>query len=431
MPDFADTGARASLHRLLAVVLLYLLAVPGAVAAAQEPGPEHWTRASADALLTYVEAIASHGLDQADYAPAELRRALAAGDTAATEDHATRIFGLVARDLAEGHVRPGRRGRSFIASDPLQPERVARLIDDAIATRDVAGVLDRLAPQVGQYRMLRAALAALPSGRDEDRHRIELSLERWRWLPRDLGERYLLVNIPEYRLRLMQGDAELASHRVIVGAARTPTPQFSTMVTGIVFNPPWHVPQSIVADSVGRLIRSSPATARARGYTWTSSGGRLQVTQQPGPNNALGQMKLDMPNPLAIYVHDTPGKGLFEENVRAFSHGCIRTERPLELAAALLNAALWDRQRIDGVIAAGKTTTVPLARPLPLYATYMTAVADADGAVRYLEDPYSLDAALLAQLHDGREQASTEERSRSRPDSRLQRRTRTVRRAKA
>lgn len=409
MPDLAGRHARACLHGILAVLMLYLVALAGAVAAAaqQPPEPRPWTRASAGALLSYVEAIASHGLDPADYAPAELRQALTSGDPAAIEDRATQSFGLVARDLAQGRVRPGRRGGSLIASDPLQPERVARLIDQAIATRDVAGVLDRLAPRLRQYRMLRAALAALPPGRQDERQRIEVSLERWRWLPRDLGERYLLVNIPEYRLRLIAGDAELASHRVIVGAVRTPTPQFTTMVTGIVFNPPWHVPRSIVAESVGALIRTNPAAARARGYSWSGTGSGLQVVQQPGPNNALGQMKLDMPNPLAIYVHDTPGKALFEEDVRTFSHGCIRTEHPFDLAAALLTGPEWDRARIDGLIAAGRTTTVPLARPIPFYATYLTAVAEADGTIRYHPDPYALDAAIVAQLHDGGERASS------------------------
>lgn len=388
--------------------MLYVLAFAGAMVAAQQPEPQRWTRSSAAALLTYVEAIGSHGLDPADYAPAELRRTLASGDPAAIEDHATQIFGLVARDLAEGHVRPGRRGRSFIASDPLKPERVALLIDEAIATRDMAGVLDRLAPQVRQYRVLREALAALPARREEDRHRIEASLERWRWLPRDLAGRYLLVNIPEYRLRLMEGDVETAFHRVIVGTTRTPTPQFNTMVTGVIFNPPWHVPQSIVLESVGALIRSSPATARARGYVWSSTGSRLLVTQQPGPNNALGQMKLDMPNPLGIYVHDTPAKALFEESARTFSHGCLRIEHPFDLAATLLTSPEWGRARIDELIAAGKTTSVPLAHPLPFYATYLTAVADPDGTIRYLEDPYSQDASLVAQLHDGRGGASPE-----------------------
>ena len=406
MPDLVNRPARACLHGLLAVLMLYLAAFAGAVAAAQEPQPQYWTRASALALLTYVEAVGSHGLEPADYAPAKLRRALASGDPAELEDHATETFGLVARDLAEGHVRPGRRGPSFIATDPLQPEHVARLIDQAIATRDVAGVLDQLAPQMRQYQMLRQALAALPPGRDEDRHRIEVSLERWRWLPRNLGERYLFVNIPEYRLRLMEGDVETTSHRVIVGATRTPTPQFNTVVTGVIFNPPWHVPKSIIAESVGALIRSNPTAARARGYLWSGVGSRLQVTQRPGPNNALGQMKLDMPNPLAIYVHDTPNKALFEESARTFSHGCLRTEHPFDLAATLLNGSEWDRARIDGLVAAGKTTAVPLARTLPFYATYLTAVADADGTIRYHEDPYSLDAALVAQLHDGRESAS-------------------------
>jgi murein L,D-transpeptidase YcbB/YkuD len=242
--------------------------------------------------------------------------------------------------------------------------------------------------------MLRAALVSQPASAQAEKARIRANLDRWRWLPRDLGERYIMVNIPEYSARLVDHGRVLATHRVIVGKRATPTPQFTTSVTGVILNPSWHVPQSIIAESVGALVRNRPAVARARGYTWTRAGGALQVTQQPGPTNSLGQVKLDMPNPLAIFMHDTPAKALFDQKVRAYSHGCVRTDKPLDLAAKLLSGTEWTPERIAQTIAGRETITARLPRPIPVYIVYMTARVDADGTLQLFDDPYRLDAAL-------------------------------------
>ena len=398
MLDRSVCRARACLFGLLSVVMLWALTLSATVAFAQEPMPRRWDQQAAGSLLAYIERIDRHGLDPEDYAPAALEQALASGDAASLERRATDSFAQVAADLATGRVKPGRRGRYYIASDPIEPMRMARLIDTAIAFGSVAPLLEALAPQNREYAALRAALAGLEAGQDAQRRKIEVSLERWRWLPRDLGDRHLLVNIPEYRLRLIDKDRETASHRVVVGKLQTPTPQFSAQVTAVILNPSWHVPQTIVAESVGRLVRNRPQVARARGYTWSYSGGGLQVTQQPGPQNALGQMKLEMANPLTVYIHDTPSKDLFERDVRAFSHGCIRTHLPFDLAEELLQGTEWGRARIDGGVAARLTKRVPLSSGVPVYVVYMTAVAGPDGTVRFLDDPYRLDAAIAAQL---------------------------------
>jgi murein L,D-transpeptidase YcbB/YkuD len=368
-------------------------------AAAQDPGPRHWNRQAASALFAFIENIDRHGLDAEDYDPDELLRAIESGDPQALEARATHSFGLVALDLAVGRVRPGNRGRNFILSDTLAPNKVAMLIDLAIASGNPASVLERLAPDNAQYTSLREALAALPAEKVRERQQIEVNLERLRWMPRALGNRHLMVNIPEYRLRLMADGREVRSHRVIVGKPRTATPQFSAEVKAVILNPSWHVPQSIIAESVGRLVRSTPEVARARGYTWRfDNAARLQVTQHPGPNNALGQMKLEMTNPFSIYVHDTPNKDLFERAERTFSHGCIRTQDPFGLAEALLADAGWSQGMIDEGVAARQTKRVALASPVPIHIVYLTAVAEADGSVEYLDDPYSLDAAIAAKL---------------------------------
>jgi murein L,D-transpeptidase YcbB/YkuD len=396
LPEAIACGARRWRAALTLVAIAVMLAAT--TARAQDPPPRHWDRQTAQSLVAYIERVASHGLDPADYAPAELERAIASGDAARLERQATESFANLAEDLAIGRVKPGRRGRYYIPSDTIDPARVARLIDLAIGWSSAARVLDALAPRNREYAALRTALGQLGPGQGEERRKIAVSLERWRWLPRELGARHLLVNIPEYHVHLVDADRRTSSHRIIVGKRGTPTPQFSATVNAVILNPSWYVPQSIVGESVGSLVRNNPATARARGYTWSYSGGGLRVTQRPGPQNALGQMKLDMPNPFTVYLHDTPNKDLFDEEQRTFSHGCVRTDNPFGLATRLLTPSGWDRAMIDSIVANGETRRVPLQTPIPIYIVYFTAIADPEDGVRYLEDPYNLDAATAAQM---------------------------------
>jgi len=391
--------ARSCLYGAAAVGMLWALVMLGSVAVAQEPKPVHWDTATAETLLTYIQRIGSQGLKPADYEPNELRKAIDSGDPAVLEKQATESFGLVAEDLAIGHVPPGQRGRYYIAPNSLNPNLVARMIDTAITAHQVSWVLASFAPQNPDYSALRAALAGADGSDPIKRRALQASLERWRWFPHNPGSTYLIVNIPEYRLRLIENGKEIDNHKVIVGQVGKQTPQFQTRVTGVILNPSWHVPQSIVAESVGRLVRSNPASARSHGYSWASVAGHLEVTQGPGPGNSLGQMKLDMPNPLTVFIHDTPSKTLFDKEDRTLSHGCIRTQNPFDLAEKLLANVGWDRSRIDATIASRSTTRVKLAAPLPVYVVYLTAVPSPDGTVSYLKDPYTLDATLAAQLH--------------------------------
>ncbi len=386
---------------------LVAASVPGA-ARAQAVGLEspaarpslRWTPAAAVRLVAYGDALGRHGLDPGDYALDGVRTAVAAGEAARIDRAATVSFALIARDLASGRVRPPARRQAYFGAASVSPDAVLAVMDRALASGDVGGALDRLAPRNSGYRALRAALAALPAeGAAKERRAIRASLERWRWLPRDLGERHILVNIPEFMARLVDGGQVTSAHRVIVGKRATPTPQFSTAVQAVVINPPWNVPQSIIAESVGALVRNRPQTARERGYAWsTAPGGGLRVTQRPGPGNALGQIKLDMPNPHSIYMHDTPSKALFDREARTFSHGCIRTDQPQALAAALLAGTGWTEARIAGVTAGSETVRVPLARAVPVHIAYFTAHADEAGQVHYADDPYGLDAALVAAM---------------------------------
>lgn len=384
--------------RILALLLL-LLAAP---LRAQETAsaPPAFTAALATETLEAVRAASGEGLEPADYGEARLAAALAAGDPAAIDAAARASWLALARDYAAGRTpeaaRRGWRGPGPRADDAWLAGRLAA----ALAAGTPRAHLEALLPAHPDYAALRTALA---TARSADRPLIRANLDRWRWFPRQPGDRYLLVNIPAFELTLVDGGRPIATHRVIVGKPATPTLSFSTVATGVILNPEWVVPRSIIAESVGALIARSPAAARARGYRWTGSGPTLAVVQAPGPGNSLGQMKLDMPNPYSIFIHDTPAKALFERPSRAFSHGCIRTDRALDLAATLLaEVPGQSRAAIDAAIAGGTTQRIALARQLPVHVVYLTAIPGANGGIRRLPDIYGRDSAVIAALTAGR-----------------------------
>jgi L,D-transpeptidase YcbB len=256
------------------------------------------------------------------------------------------------------------------------------LLADALRRNDLPGLYEALRPRSTEYAALRAALA----GEADPTQRATLlrNMERWRWMPLALGDRYLLVNAAGFEVSLWEEGRKVAHWRVIVGKPKTPTPVFGATVTGVTVNPWWDIPDSIVAESVGRLVRTNPAEARRRGYVWANGSYR----QRPGPNNALGQMKLVMPNPFNVYLHDTPNKALFDPPSRAFSHGCIRVGGALDLAGRLLG------QPVEDAVETKQTMTLQLQQPLPVYIAYFTADVADDGTVELHPDIYGRDAVM-------------------------------------
>jgi murein L,D-transpeptidase YcbB/YkuD len=321
---------------------------------------------------------------------------LASGNAAALNSTATAIFMHLARDLGEGHVRPPDRVGWHLQGASMSGEAKQALLAAALSNHQVKRTLLALLPRHPEYQRLKAALAATPPRDRAAVQRLRANLERWRWMPRDLGHRFILVNVPAFELTLVEDGREVARHKIIVGKSTTPTPQFKTTVQGIQLNPSWYVPSSIVAESIGKLVRSSPETARARGFVVSKSG----IRQRPGPDNALGEVKLVMPNPFTVYLHDTPAKQLFEEEIRAFSHGCIRTQHALDFARTLLADPRWDKAAIDRVVSSRVTTDIPLDRPVPVYVGYFTAASDADGEMSSFPDLYGRDGPVVAALVD-------------------------------
>ncbi|MFC4254308.1 L,D-transpeptidase family protein [Altererythrobacter xixiisoli] len=369
------------------------------------PAVMQWNVDSARALLRYAEGIGAEGLIPADYQVTQLRSAIDAGEGAQLDEQASRTFTWLVEDLRDGRTPMSARRQWFVVDPDADLLPTGRLMQDALTSDDVAATLSGLNPTHPDYAALREALAS--AGNDTRRkNAIRANMDRWRWLARDLGGQYLITNVPEYQLRLTVNDQIIRTYRTVVGKpGRTATPQLAETVSGVVFNPTWTVPQSIVkGEGLGARVLNNPTWARNNGYRATrGANGYVSVVQQPGPGNSLGMMKLDMPNPHAIFLHDTPSRHLFNNDNRALSHGCIRTERALELAMtiAILGQGATREEAVD-ISRSGKYTRVPVVKTMPVYITYFTMGRDIDGNLRSFNDIYGRDAPVLASFNAAR-----------------------------
>ena len=361
-----------------------------------------WPVAEAEGLLAAIEGIGAEGLDPKDYRPEVLRQAIALGPSAELDQLASELFRWLVEDLRDGRT-PMEARRQWFVVDP-DPDLIptGKVMAQALASGDVAGALSGLNPTHPDYAALKAELARTPETDAAKRKMIRANMDRWRWLARDLGGQYLITNVPEFQLRLTVNDQIIRSYRTVVGKpGRTATPQLAETVSGVIFNPTWTVPQSIVkGEGLGARVLGNPAWAKSQGYTATKAAdGNVYVVQQPGPTNSLGMMKLDMPNPHAIFLHDTPSRHLFGNANRALSHGCIRVERALELAMtiAILGQGA-NRDEAVAIASSGKYTRVPVQKTMPVYITYFTMGRDLEGNLRTFDDLYGRDAPVLASL---------------------------------
>jgi murein L,D-transpeptidase YcbB/YkuD len=261
-----------------------------------------------------------------------------------------------------------------------------------------------------------ATLAALNVPVQDRIKQIRANLERWRWLPHQLGRRHIVVNIARFTLEVVEDDHPVMSMRIIVGRPYRDTPVFSSQITSLVLNPSWNVPPRIAVEDKLPLIRQD-SSYLARNHMkvfrgWGSEAREIDPTtvnwakvsaekfpyrlqQTPGPLNALGQMKFFLPNPFDVYLHDTPSRDLFNRSIRTFSSGCVRVEKPMELATYVLRGTeRWTQDLLTATIERGREQAIRVASPVPVHLLYWTAWVEAEGTVHFRDDIYQRDTLL-------------------------------------
>ncbi len=253
----------------------------------------------------------------------------------------------------------------------------------------------------------RATVHALVGDSDEAKvEKLIVAMEQARWLPNDLGDRYVFINQPAYMAYYHDKGAEAFSMRVVVGSKANQTYFFQDVLETVEFNPYWGVPQSIIINEMLPKLRADPSYLDRMGYqvevngrpvsstnvNWYGSTKSIAVRQPPSSDNALGELKILFPNAHAIYMHDTPSKSYFKRDIRALSHGCIRLADPRRMAAAVLG---FTEQEVAARIAAGKNSGERITARIPVYVSYFTAWPNKDGVVEYFADVYDRDAATL------------------------------------
>ena len=248
---------------------------------------------------------------------------------------------------------------------------------------------------------------------------VELNMERLRWLQEDLGNRFIWINIPAFQLAVIEDGREALAMDVIVGRDYRSTPVFSGLMTYLEFNPYWNVPHKLAVEDILPKVQADPAYLVSHGFQvfsgWSSdvpldpatidwngltpSSFGYRLRQDPGVYNALGRVKFMLPNEHSVYLHDTPNRELFSRAERAFSSGCVRVAQPTDLALYLLgDKEDWSLERLEEVWADASMTRVSLARPIPVYFSYMTAWVDQNGVLQFRADVYGRDAELEAVL---------------------------------
>lgn len=233
---------------------------------------------------------------------------------------------------------------------------------------------------------------------------IVANMERWRWMPRDLGNRYVMVNIPDFSLKIVNNDATYWKTKIVVGKPSQPTPITTAAMKFITVNPTWNVPPSIIANEYLPAVRQDPGVLERMGLRMEQNrDGTVRIYQPPGDRNALGRIRFNFPNKFLVYQHDTPDKHLFAHSKRAYSHGCMRVENPLMYGEKLLSLARpsegYTQDKLRGMFGSSEIN-IDFPKPLPVYLTYQSAFVDDDGKLVIRDDIYGRDAAILSQFRD-------------------------------
>lgn len=312
-------------------------------------------------------------------------------------DHGPRVEALRRRLVAAGDLKEG--------------GRPSRAFDEAVRSAVKAfQKRNQLEPDGVVGRSTLAAMNLSPADRVA---KVEAALEQWRRMPRDLGRRHVLVNVPAYRFALIEDGRETMTMNVVVGTKARQTPSFSSLINAVQFNPTWSVPQRLAVEDIVPAIRRNPNYLAEQGIRVLASiDGRLReidpasidwwapvgkalpfrFRQDAGDGNALGRVKMMFPNHEAIYLHDTPKRYLFRRTARAYSSGCIRVERPDDFAKMLVTAgAGWSEAQFESAYQSKATRAVSLEKGLPIHIVYLTSWVDEQGGTAFLDDVYERD----------------------------------------
>jgi murein L,D-transpeptidase YcbB/YkuD len=408
VPNFASLADPAALAeaeiRLTTSVIAY--------AHHAQIGRVHWSRVSGDIFYD------QNAPDPGDVL-ATMAQAKDAGE--ALEAYEPRADGYRALKVKLAEVRAGQRGsdKTRIPNGPslkigMRDERVPLLRSRLDVASEGATYDKELADAVKKFQerhelkptgTLDMATVEALNGRQSDRQ-IDLiiaNMERWRWMPHDLGNTYVIVNLPDYTLRVIREGKQVWMTKIVAGKPTTPTPIMSAQMKSITVNPTWNVPDSIASNEYLPLLQQDPTILQRMGLQVSyNADGSIHLSQPPGEQNALGQLRFNFPNKFLVYQHDSNQKYLFANEKRADSHGCMRVEDPVKYAEVLLSIVRpgegYTQDRIRRMFGAYEND-IQFPTFIPVHLTYQTAFVDDQGKLEFREDIYGRDQALIAILN--------------------------------
>lgn len=358
-------------------------------------------------LIKVLQNAGADGLEPSSYLfgiPKNIQ-ALTGKDLQSAELYLSQAFWKFGRDLSAGRTTPAVSEPDIIIS------RKKADVQGWLKAANRSGpakVVSQLRPSHPQYLALRKLL---PGAKGSKARQIIVNMERWRWLPRNLGKQHVIVNQAAFEMLLVDGGKTKDRRRVVVGKPYHKTPMFSHKIQYAEFNPTWTVPRSIAGNEILPKLRKDPGYLERNNYKvytswkadapamnphsvdWNSVSSKkfpYMIVQQPGDNNALGLVKFLFPNKFNVYLHDTQSKKLFSQKARAFSHGCIRVEKPLEFAEKLFGTRSLSQAKIAKILANPATQRVNLKKEVPIHLTYFTVWVDG-GKAKYHKDVYGRD----------------------------------------
>jgi murein L,D-transpeptidase YcbB/YkuD len=364
----------------------------------------------AKAAIAFLHRVETDGLDPADY-PAPSFTQTDAEKLAQDEITLTNSVLTFAR-----HARTGRVSFSRVSGAiyyDLQFPEPASVLAHMANAGNIGEALETYHPQQPGYKALKAKLAEARSQKKTSvADTLMANMERWRWMPRELGKAHVTVNIPDYTLKVTDHGKTVWSTRIVVGkVGEQATPLLSETMKFITVNPTWNVPPSIIRNEYLPALQRDPGALERIGLKITHRrDGSIHVYQPPGEKNALGRIRFNFPNKFLVYQHDTPQKHLFAKEQRAYSHGCMRVQHPEKYAEVLLSISQpgegYTGDRIRKMYG-NSERTINFKTPIPVHLTYQTAFVDDAGQLQTRPDIYGHDKAILGLLRNGRGAADT------------------------